>query len=60
LGRPKNVNESKKIEPVLPLEAYQRLEELVTKGYGSNPTDVGRYLILRELDDLKRSGVLPA
>jgi hypothetical protein len=28
--------------------------------YGSNPTEVARYLILREIDDLIRTGVLKA
>jgi len=26
--------------------------------YGANPTEVARYLIIRELDDLVRAGVL--
>ena len=27
--------------------------------YGSDPTNVAKYLILREIDDLTRGGVLP-
>jgi hypothetical protein len=27
--------------------------------YGNDPTNVARYLILREIDDLTREGVLP-
>jgi hypothetical protein len=34
----------------------QRLVEIGT--YGSNPTEVAKYLILREIDDLTRAGVL--
>jgi hypothetical protein len=60
VGRPRNQAESKKVEPTLPLAVFESLELLVERGYGSSPTDVARYLILREIDDLKRSGVLPA
>jgi hypothetical protein len=58
VGRPKIFVESKKVEPTLPLDAFKSLEALVAKGYGSSPTDVARYLILREIDDLKRAGVI--
>lgn len=58
-GRPKNQHPTKKVEPTLPANAYARLEALVEIGiYGSNPTEVARYLILRELDELLRQGVL--
>jgi hypothetical protein len=47
------------VEPRLPQKAFDQLEKLAEIGtYGSNPTDVARYLILRELDDLLRTGVL--
>ena len=60
-GRPKNPKgTTKKVEPGLPPDAYACLERLVGLGYGSTATDVARYLILREIDDLKRSGVLKA
>jgi len=59
VGRPKNELPSKKVEPRLPAKAYAQLESLVEIGtYGASPTDVARYLILRELDDLIRAGVL--
>jgi len=59
VGRPKNEKPSKKVEPRLPPQAFSNLERLVQMGtYGSNPTEVARYLILRELDDLIRAGVL--
>jgi hypothetical protein len=58
-GRPRNEEESRKVEPRLPAKAFAQLERLVEIGnYGANPTDVARYLILRELDDLLRAGVL--
>lgn len=57
-GRPKNTQQTKKVEPGLPPDAHACLERLAEMGYGSTPTDVARYLILREIDDLKRSGVL--
>lgn len=58
VGRPKNPNPSRKVEPRLPVDAYACLKELVKKGYGNSPTDVAKYLILREIDDLKRTRVL--
>ena len=58
-GRPKNEEPTRKVEPRLPQKAYAQLQNLADIGtYGSNPTDVARYLILRELDDLLRAGVL--
>lgn len=59
VGRPRNEEPSKKVEPRLPPKAYAQLQRLVEIGtYGANPTDVARYLILREIDDLTRTGVL--
>ena len=41
--------------------ALRCLELLVKMGrYGGTKTEVAGYLILRELDDLTRTGVLPA
>jgi hypothetical protein len=58
-GRPKNETPNRKVEPTLPPDAYACLERLAAMGrYGSNPAEVARYLILREIDDLTRSGVL--
>jgi hypothetical protein len=58
-GRPRNDEPTRKVEPRLPAEAFNQLESLVEIGtYGSNPTEVARYLIIRGLDDLLRSGVL--
>jgi hypothetical protein len=59
VGRPRNDEPTRKVEPRLPSLAYTQLESLVEIGtYGSNPTEVARYLIIRGLDDLLRSGVL--
>ena len=58
-GRPKNNPPTKKVEPTIPADAYARLVELSKiPGYGNSPTEVARYLILREIDDLTRAGVL--
>jgi hypothetical protein len=32
---------------------------LMSEGYGSTTAEVAAYLVKREIDDLKRSGVLP-
>jgi hypothetical protein len=58
-GRPKNEEPTKKVEPRLPPRAFSQLQRLAEIGiYGSNPTEVAKYLILREIDDLTRAGVL--
>jgi hypothetical protein len=58
-GRPRHIEPTKKVEPRLPLKAYAKLQKLVEIGsYGVSPTEVAKYLILREIDDLTRSGVL--
>lgn len=58
-GRPRNHPPSRKVEPTLPADAYERLVELSKiPGYGTTPTEVARYLILREIDDLTRARVL--
>ena len=58
MARPKNDLPPKRIELGLPVAAYECIEDLVTQGYGANPTEVVRFLVLREIDDLKRAGVL--
>lgn len=58
-GRPKNDAPSKKVDPVLPPDAHACLVHLARVGrYGSTVNEVARFLILRELDDLTRAGVL--
>jgi hypothetical protein len=58
-GRPKNEEPTKKVEPRLQPKVFTQLQRLVEIGtYGSNPTEVAKYLILREIDDLTRAGVL--
>lgn len=60
MGRKANENPPKTVEVGLPPEEYACLEYLKKiGGYGGNPTEVARYLIRRELDDLRRAGVLP-
>jgi hypothetical protein len=60
-GRPKNEEPTRKIEPRLPPKVHAQLQRLVEIGtYGGNPTEVAKYLILREIDDLTRTGVLKA
>lgn len=57
-GRQPNAAKPRKVEPMLPEASYSSLVRLVGFGYGSNPTEVARYLLLRSIDDLKRAGVL--
>jgi hypothetical protein len=60
MARPANEQPSREVKPRLPADAYACLQRLAKLGrYGSNPTEVARYLILREIDDLTREGVLP-
>jgi hypothetical protein len=56
-GRPKNEAPSPVVEVTLAPEQLEELRSLVGR-YGRSPTAVARYLIERELDDLRRSGVL--
>lgn len=58
-GRPPNSKPNQKVEPTLTPELYACLVKLAELGYAPTPTEVARYLISREIDDLKRSGVLP-
>ena len=57
-GRPPNKAPTKKVSPSLDEPTLASLDQLVSKGYGKNPSDVARYFIKREIDDLKRAGVL--
>jgi hypothetical protein len=60
-GRPKSDEPGHKVEPTLPPDAYACLDYLANMGrYGATPTAVARYMILREIDDLTRAGVLPS
>jgi hypothetical protein len=60
MARAPNKDPTRKVQPNLPAEAYACLERLAEMGrYGSNPTEVARYLILREIDDMTRAGLLP-
>ena len=60
MSRAKNKQPSHPVKPRIPADAFACLQRLAKIGrYGSNPTEVARYLILREIDDLTREGVLP-
>ncbi len=49
-----------RVEPLMPHDAYASLRSLAEMGrYGKNPNEEARYLLLREIDDLTRAGVLP-
>lgn len=59
-GRPRNHNPGRKVEPTLPPDAFACLERLADmKRFGNTRNEVARYMILREIDDLTRAGVLP-
>lgn len=59
-GRPKNEAPSKVLELTVGHEMLAELEALVQLKYGKSPVEVVRYLVQRELDDLKRAKVLPS
>ena len=60
MGRTANATQSRKVEPTIPVGAYERLEYLAKRGmHGSNPTEVARYLLIQSLNDLTRDGILP-
>ena len=40
-------------------QQMRELKFLVGWGYGTSPAEVARFLLERELDDLRRSGVIP-
>jgi hypothetical protein len=59
-GRKPDNEPGKKVDPMMPPDAYASLQMLAEMGrFGKNPNEVARYLLLRELDDLTRTGVLP-
>jgi hypothetical protein len=59
-GRPTNDVDSDKVHASLPLPAIRCLEMLLKSGrYGTNLSDVTRYVLLRGIDDLTRANILP-
>lgn len=59
-GRPENTIESDKVHASLPEPAIRCLELLLKSGrYGTNLSDVARYVLLRGIDDLTRAHILP-
>jgi hypothetical protein len=59
-GRPKNAIESDNVQASLPEPAIRCLELLLKSGrYGTNLSDVTRYVLLRGIDDLTRAHILP-
>jgi hypothetical protein len=60
-GRPKNSEQGIKVEPTLQPGAYACLQYLadLQGRWGANPAEVARYMILREIDDMTRAGVIP-
>jgi len=59
-GRPKNTIESDPVHASLPKPAIRCLELLLESGrYGTNVSDVARYLLMRSIDDLTRANILP-
>ena len=60
MARKPNEEKTHKVHPSLPANAYECLKRLAKmRRFGSNETEVAKYLILREIDDLTRAGVLP-
>jgi hypothetical protein len=58
-GRQAASDSSGKVNPTLSASAIRCLEVLAKMGrFGSTKTEVAAYLIMRELDDLTRAGVL--
>lgn len=59
-GRTPNTIESDNVHPSLPKPAIRCLEQLLKSGrYGTNVSDVARYLLMRSIDDLTRANILP-
>ena len=58
MGRKPNENPPKKVDIAIAPATYAALQQLVKIGYGQTPTEVARYLIQREVDDLRRTGVV--
>ncbi len=60
MARPSHEQPPRHVKPSLPAGAYACLQWLAKIGrYGNNPTEVARYLLLREIDELTRLKVLP-
>jgi hypothetical protein len=60
MPRPSYDQPPRHVKPSLPAGTYACLQWLAKMGrYGNNPTEVARYLILREVDELTRLKVLP-
>jgi hypothetical protein len=55
VARKFNVNESRKVQPVLSVQFRRHLDDLVDLGYAKTPTEVAQYLIERGIDDLIRT-----
>ena len=60
-GRPRNKEQGIAVHPTLQPGQHACLKYLAgLRGrYGANPTEVAKYMILREIDDLTRAGVIP-
>lgn len=58
-GRKAATDASIRVAMRLPPDAVRCLEVLMREGYGNSPAEVAAYLVKREIDDLKRSRVLP-
>lgn len=57
MGRKKNPYEPIRLPLTLIEPAHKRLERLVkTGGYGNNPTDAARIIIMRHLQELDETG----
>jgi hypothetical protein len=60
MGRPKNAAPTTRVAPTITIQIQEQLEYLAELGmFGSNPSDVARYLITRALEELIRSNILP-
>lgn len=61
MPRRKSIVATTKVAITIPKPVHERLERLALLGlHGSTPTEAAKYLVIRGLDDLMRSGVLPA
>jgi hypothetical protein len=60
-GRTRNSEATTKVTPAMSADAIRCLKLLSKSGrYGSTVNEVARYLLIRSIDDLTRTGVLPA
>ena len=60
MAGPRNANPTRKVEFRIPIPSYAQLDYLTKFGnYGGTPGEVARTLLNRELDDLRRAGVIP-